>query len=56
MTMSILLEDNAIVDSVGLQIQYELHQNGIINMDPYKTPTLTPPPKACTSPCAQLKG
>ncbi len=47
---------NAIVDSVGLQIQYELHQNGVISMHPCKTPPPTPPPKACTSPCAQLKG
>jgi hypothetical protein len=44
-----LLEDNAIVNNVGLQIQYELHQNGIIIMDPYKTPTPTRPQKACTS-------
>jgi hypothetical protein len=47
---------NVIVDNVGLQIQYELHQNGIISMHPYKTPSPTPPPKAYTSPYAQLKG
>jgi hypothetical protein len=49
MTILVLLEDNIIVDNVGLQIQYELHQNGVISMDPYKTLTPIPPPKACTS-------